>query len=51
MSVGDATREALGTRRLPERLPFREQLPEPSLEYPSALGRWLAPAAAVLVSA
>ena len=42
MSVGDATREALGTRRLPERLPFREQLPEPSLEYPSAIGRWLA---------
>ena len=32
------------SRRLqpPQRLPFREQLPEPSLEYRSAIGRWLA---------
>ena len=41
-SVGGRTREALGTRRLPERLPFREQLAAPSLEYRSAIGRWLA---------
>ena len=26
----------------PERIPFREQLPEPSLEYRTAIGRWLA---------
>jgi hypothetical protein len=41
-SVGGRTREALGTRSLPERLPFREQLAAPSLEYRSAIGRWLA---------
>jgi hypothetical protein len=28
-------------RRGPERIPFREQLPQPSLEYRSAIGRWL----------
>ena len=28
-------------RRDSERVPFREQLPQPSLEYRSAFGRWL----------
>ena len=42
MSVDGATREAHGTSRSPQRLPFREQLPEPSLEYRSPIGRWMA---------
>jgi hypothetical protein len=42
MSVDGATREAHGTSRSLQRLPFREQLPEPSLEYRSAIGKWLA---------
>jgi hypothetical protein len=29
-------------RRTPHRIPFREQLPQPSLEYKSVFGRWLA---------
>jgi hypothetical protein len=29
-------------RRIPQRIPFREQLPQPTREYTSALGRWLA---------
>ena len=28
-------------RRLPKRIPFRARLPQPSLEYRSAFGRWL----------
>ncbi len=28
-------------RRGAERIPFRQQLPQPSLEYRSAIGRWL----------
>ena len=28
--------------RMPQRLPFREQLPQPTLEYKSVIGRWLA---------
>jgi hypothetical protein len=28
--------------RMPQRLPFREQLPQPTLEYKSLIGRWLA---------
>ena len=28
--------------RMPQRIPFREQLPQPTLEYKSAIGRWLA---------
>jgi len=28
--------------RAPKRIPFRERLPEPSLEYRSAIGKWLA---------
>src|SRR5215469_6603349 len=31
-----------GERRMPERLPFREQLPRPTLEYKSVIGKWLA---------
>jgi hypothetical protein len=27
---------------MPQRLPFREQLPQPNLEYKSLIGRWLA---------
>jgi hypothetical protein len=34
--------EPLRAGRIPQRLPFREQLPAPSLEYRSAIGRWLA---------
>ncbi len=28
--------------RMPQRLPFREQLPQPTLKYKSVIGRWLA---------
>src|SRR5262249_19228762 len=43
----DAVRIRRGRRRAllkkpMQRLPFREQLPGPSLEYRSAIGRWLA---------
>jgi hypothetical protein len=34
-------------RRVPRRIPFRERLPQPSLEYRSALGKWLARGEAV----
>jgi len=31
-----------GERRMLQRLPFREQLPQPTLEYKSVIGKWLA---------
>src|SRR5262249_29519601 len=37
-----ATSDPVGARRRSQRIPFREQLPGPSLEYRSAIGRWLA---------
>jgi hypothetical protein len=34
-------REAPDPRRIPKRIPFRQQLVEPTREYKSAFGRWL----------
>jgi hypothetical protein len=43
MPVDEAIRDhPTGTQQRPSRLPFREQLQEPSLEYRSRVGRWLA---------
>jgi hypothetical protein len=42
MSVGGTTAEPIRTGRSPQRLPFREQLSDPSVEYRSAIGQWLA---------
>jgi hypothetical protein len=37
-----ATPNAVPERRVYKHIPFREQLPQPSLEYKSAIGKWLA---------
>ena len=42
MASSGVSSHGFGTRRNPQRIPFREQLPEPSLEYRTAIGRWLA---------
>jgi hypothetical protein len=39
--------QAQAERRLPKRIPFRERLAQPSLEYRSAFGKWLARGEAV----
>src|SRR5262245_5161366 len=36
-----AAEGALSTRPRPKRIPFREKVPQPSLEYRSAFGKWL----------
>jgi hypothetical protein len=41
-SMESASSTAHHEHRLPERIPFREQLPLPTLEYKSVIGRWLA---------
>ena len=33
--------DALPERREPKRIPFRQRLPQPSMEYQSAFGKWL----------
>ena len=34
-------RQPASERRVPRRIPFREQLPQPKLEYRSVVGKWL----------
>ena len=40
-SAAEDAPDANDERRLPKRIPFRARLPQPSLEYRSAFGRWL----------
>ena len=38
---GTATPEVRSKPPIPRRIPFRDRLPQPSLEFKSAVGRWL----------
>jgi hypothetical protein len=40
-SSGSGNRAPADPRRVPQRIPFREQLRQPTREYKSAFGRWL----------
>jgi len=46
-TAGPVEERPLPERPVPKRIPFRARLPQPSHEYRSALGKWLARGEAV----